>query len=82
MVYFALNIIPTTKVTGTAIAPIALPKLVAAPSPVVIAPATPSSAVLREPNFLTLATFAASPVLQMQQLRLVEPSSTNQQHLL
>ena len=61
MVYFALNIIPTTKVTGTAIAPIALPKLVAAPSPVVIAPATPSSAVLREPNFLTLATFAASP---------------------
>lgn len=79
MVYFALNIIPTTKVTGTAIAPIALPKLVAAPSPVVIAPATPSSAVLREPNF---PTFAASPVLQMQQLRLVEPSSTNQQHLL
>lgn len=62
MVYFALNIIPTTKVTGTAIAPIALPKLVAAPSPVVIAPATPSSAVLREPNFLTLATFADAAV--------------------
>ena len=52
MVYFALNIIPTTKVTGTAIAPTALPKLVSAPSPVVIAPATPSSAVLREPIFL------------------------------
>ena len=81
MVYFALNIIPTTKVTGTAIAPIALPKLVAAPSPVVIAPATPSSAVLREPNFLTLATFAALPVADPT-VALVEPSSTNQQHLL